>query len=145
MDDILTVAKDVTLDTNTRQLFLKENHLNLTEKEMRLFIVLAQRKGEIVSYADITETVWPERAAAISRNNILQLIFRLRKKLSMIGMEGSIQTINGLGYLFNTPMINGHIESILLQGNRQPSKLFLSSVLFCVLSVLIVILYLSVG
>ncbi|WP_048961444.1 winged helix-turn-helix domain-containing protein [Enterobacter bugandensis] len=143
MDNMLTVAKNVILDTNTRQLLFKKNHLNLTEKEMRLFIVLVQRRGEVVSHADITETVWPERAAAISRNNILQLIFRLRKKLSTVGVEDSIQTINGLGYSFNIPTTNDHLKPISLQENPQPSKLFLSSILFCTLIIFITVLYLS--
>ncbi|ATF95353.1 helix-turn-helix domain-containing protein [Cedecea neteri] len=98
-----------TIDTSSSDMFsedqayLIKNTLHLTEKEFQLFSLLLQRKGQVVSHTDIISFVWPERSAAISKNNILQLIFRLRKKLTKKVNSALIRNISGQGYMLETP------------------------------------------
>jgi DNA-binding winged helix-turn-helix (wHTH) protein len=125
-------------ELNAEQTYFLKNTLHLTEKEFQLFLLLLQRKGETVSHADIINFVWPERSAAISKNNILQLIFRLRKKLTRRTNTALIKTISGKGYMLET---SSKPNTIMLNSHKIDGKLNRGIyILACIILVAIIIL-----
>jgi len=137
----LQITKDTYLNFNESRVYGKNSQQNLTEKEKRLLYILAKRKGEIVSHSEIAEAVWPERSVAIGLNNILQLIFRLRKKLSQLEINCCIFTVAGKGYSlretseeicytrhseFNSPLVIGLKNKI-----KKRHFMFFILIIFC--------------
>lgn len=86
------------MDVRNNKLYLKGESVFLTEKEKRLLHLLMVNQGRIVGHTEIRNTVWPERSTVIVSNNILQLIFRLRVKFKLLGVDDGIITIPGKGY-----------------------------------------------
>jgi len=105
MNAMLKKDDGVILDVNSNCLYLGEKEVLLTEKEKRLLHCLARHPGEVTGHTDIGFSVWPERVAAIGPNNILQLIFRLRGKLKLLGIIDGISTVTGEGYRLNVPIL----------------------------------------
>ncbi|MGX5056947.1 winged helix-turn-helix domain-containing protein [Enterobacter asburiae] len=101
MHVMLKKEDGVILDIHNNCLRRGGREVPLTEKEKRLLHCLAGHPGEVTRHTDICGGVWPERVAAIGPNNILQLMFRLRGKLKLLGITDGISTISGEGYRLN--------------------------------------------
>jgi len=105
MNAMLKKDDGVMLDVNSNCLYLGEKEVMLTEKEKRLLHCLVEHPGKVTGHTDICFSVWPERVAAIGPNNILQLVFRLRGKLKLLGIIDGISTVTGEGYRLNVHMV----------------------------------------
>lgn len=69
----------------------------LTRNELQLLACLMRRAGEIVSRADLIETLW-DNQIYIDDNTLSVNITRLRAKLDRLGLPGRIRTRRGMGY-----------------------------------------------
>lgn len=84
------------LDTNSGQVFLKDQQIDLTRKESAVLKALITRSGRVVSKRQLMEQVsdWIDES---SENAVEIVIHRLRKKLELAGV--AINTVRGFGYV----------------------------------------------
>jgi two-component system, OmpR family, response regulator len=87
------VAGDLMLDVAARQAHLRAQPLILTRQEWRLLHGLMERRGQIVSQADLIERIY-DLEATPDRNAIEALVSRLRRKIGAM----RIITVRGMGY-----------------------------------------------
>lgn len=69
----------------------------LSRNELRILAYLIERKGTIVSRADLLDALW-DHQIFIDDNTLSVNITRLRAKLSAIGRPDYIKTRRGMGY-----------------------------------------------
>ncbi len=71
--------------------------VELTRNELKILAHLMAHAGEIVSRADLIETLWDSRIY-IDDNTLSVNVTRLRNKLERLGMPYVIKTRRGMGY-----------------------------------------------
>lgn len=103
---MIHVANGVLLDEHNNIIFYNDGELCITEKEKRLLILLLGKENSTVKKDEINTAVWPERKGMVTENNLLQLVFRLRKKLAVCGLRNCLCTVSREGYQFNSVSIN---------------------------------------
>jgi DNA-binding winged helix-turn-helix (wHTH) protein len=106
----LTISNDsealnIRFNTERRELFIDGKKINLSGNLYKLFEVLYNNRGKVVSHSDIKEAVWSDRARdekgepLTTEEEINVLMMRLRKKL---GANSKIlNNIRGYGYLLD--------------------------------------------
>lgn len=72
--------------------------VELTKNELKIITCLYKQKGKIVSRDELMDYMW-HADAFVDDNNLSVNVTRLRKKLESIGVEQSIETRRGLGYM----------------------------------------------
>jgi two-component system, OmpR family, copper resistance phosphate regulon response regulator CusR len=93
-DERLLRAGDLVLDLARHQVRLGDDAVDLTHKEFRLLLYLAERPGEVVSRERLLAEVWGYQFDPCS--NVVEVcVRRLRKKL---GPGASIETVRTVGY-----------------------------------------------
>jgi DNA-binding response OmpR family regulator len=92
----LTVG-DLTLDTRSRRVSLRQREVSLTAREYALLEYLVRRAGDVVSRGEIAAHVWDEYYDPLS-NVVDVYVQRLRRKLDPPGAESIIRTRRGEGY-----------------------------------------------
>ncbi|UIJ69793.1 response regulator transcription factor (plasmid) [Bacillus cereus] len=89
---------DLTLHTDTRQVWVKGKEVRLTPKEFDILELLARNKGVVLSIERIYETVWKEDFYK-SDNTVMVHITKIRGKLDEDAKNPLyIKTIWGIGY-----------------------------------------------
>jgi DNA-binding response OmpR family regulator len=89
---------NLTIDTDTRQVFVDDNDIRLTPKEFDILELLASNKGMVFSIAKIYERVWGE-AFYKSDNTVMVHITKIREKIENLPKKPIyIKTIWGVGY-----------------------------------------------
>ena len=91
---VLTIG-NVTMDTSTGKAYLEDTLLDLTALEYRLLLVFASNKGQLLTRAQILESIWDSAGSFVEDNTLTVYIKRLREKL---GDAVNIETVRGLGY-----------------------------------------------
>ncbi|WP_322757117.1 response regulator transcription factor [Synechococcus sp. CBW1107] len=92
--------KDLTLNTETREVQRAGSAIRLSVKEYDLLLFLLRHAGQVQERQRILEAVWGENFFGDA--NILEVYIRyLRKKIERPDLEPLIQTIRGVGYLLN--------------------------------------------
>ncbi|MEO8196657.1 MAG: response regulator transcription factor [Thermoanaerobaculia bacterium] len=94
----LIAAGDVVLDRARRVVTVGGRELPLTAKELGLLELLLQRRGALVSHAEIRDHIY-ELARDPASNVVEVLVYKLRRKLRAAGVLGLIVTRRDLGYL----------------------------------------------
>jgi DNA-binding response OmpR family regulator len=89
---------NLELNTTSRTLARDGEPVSLTPREYRLLELLALRRGEVLSRADIEEHLYGEEMEVFS-NVVESTISSLRKKIDPSGSEPLIQTRRGMGYV----------------------------------------------
>ncbi|MEX2514446.1 MAG: response regulator transcription factor [Cyclobacteriaceae bacterium] len=89
---------NITLDTETHQVFKGKEEINLTQKEFALLEYLIRNKGKVCRRTRIIESVW-DIHFEYNTGVIDVYINALRKKLSLSDQENYIQTVRGVGYI----------------------------------------------
>lgn len=90
----------LTIDTETRSVFVDEQPVDLTSMEYELLLILAKRHGRKLSRDDILSELRGIDAAILTRSVDI-MISRLRQKLGdSIKPPRFIQTVWGRGYSF---------------------------------------------
>ena len=87
--------RDLTIDLNGKNVFLKEKPILLTKKELEILTMLAKAPNRIFSREDILGKVWQEDGYVLERTVDVH-ITRLRKKLGDFGKH--IANRSGYGY-----------------------------------------------
>ena len=88
-------AGPVTVDLNGRRVFLNDEPVTMTARELAILEVLAKHRGGVVARDDLLESVWGEVTDS-AHASLEVLIARIRRKLG--GADAPIQTVRGLGY-----------------------------------------------
>jgi len=89
---------DLTIDTNTKEVFIKSQKIELTKTEYKLLIFLLNNSNRVVSREEIIDTIWHE-TPYITERTVDVHITRLRKKLE--NYAHLITNQAGFGYRFN--------------------------------------------
>lgn len=97
MDEAIIQAKGMQLDLRTNQILSKDQVIKLTEKEAKIFSILLQNAGQLVSRDYLTEEVWLKEGVVTSRS-LDMYISRLRKKVQDLGGTEIINE-RGKGYV----------------------------------------------
>lgn len=69
----------------------------LTRNELQILACLMEHPGEIISRADLIETLW-DRQIYIDDNTLSVNVTRLRGKLARLGLQDLIRTRRSMGY-----------------------------------------------
>ena len=73
------------------------NTAELTRNELQILACLMAHAGQIVSRADLIDTLW-DHQIYIDDNTLSVNITRLRGKLAALGLPGAVKTRRGMGY-----------------------------------------------
>lgn len=97
------VFNEITIDTNTLDVDVKERRLELTRKEYELLVFFMVNKNRVLTKQSIAEHLWGDYMDAMdSFDFVYQHIKNLRKKITNAGGKDYIQTMYGSGYKFNS-------------------------------------------
>src|SRR5690606_28938148 len=89
---------NITLNTDTYQVFKNNQEVSLTQKEFSLLEYLIRNKGKVCKRTRIIESVW-DIHFEYNTGVIDVYINSLRKKLQLTEDENYIQTVRGVGYI----------------------------------------------
>lgn len=95
-DDRRTTVGDVTIDRGDRTASRQGRRVPLTAQEFTVLSMLLDRRGVIVSHAEIEKAIHPDEPSEVS-NVVDVVILRLRKKLG----RDLIVTRRGQGYILD--------------------------------------------
>lgn len=91
-------VKNLTVNTDTREVKVKGEEVNLTKKEYDLLLYLLENKGIVLNRAQIVEAVWGYDYTG--NTNIVDVYIRyLRNKIDDQYEEEYIETVRGVGYV----------------------------------------------
>jgi DNA-binding response OmpR family regulator len=93
---------DITLNTQTHEVWRNSRQLTLTAKEYVLLEVFLRYPHQVLSRSMIAERLWNEEAENLS-NVIDVYVGYLRRKLCESGEPNVIQTVRGFGYQLKEP------------------------------------------
>lgn len=94
------VVDDIRLDSNAREVWVKESHLDLTSAEFNLLETLLHHAGHVVTREHLTEVVLGRKLGPFDR--VIDVhISNLRRKLTHAADAGErIKALRGSGYIF---------------------------------------------
>lgn len=94
---------ELTIEFDSRRLFVKEKEVILTRKEYDLLLYFIINEGKVLDKEDIAEHLWGDNMSisADSFDFIYNHIKNLRKKLIDNGSQDYIKTVYGIGYKFS--------------------------------------------
>lgn len=90
-------AGNMKFDTMTREAFVSDQKLNLTQKETGILEYLFLNKERFVSSEELIDHVWDSNADSFS-NSVRVHMSSLRKKIKELSGENKIQNVIGKGY-----------------------------------------------
>lgn len=95
--DVIQIA-DLQIDLIRHKVTRANKELDLTPKEFALLVLLAKRKGEILTRTMIAEQIWDMNFD--SDSNVVDVVVRrLRNKVDYPFPKKLIQTVRGVGYV----------------------------------------------
>jgi DNA-binding response OmpR family regulator len=101
----LIVVGDLIVDVAARQVTVRGEHVELSEREFLLLFTLAREAGTVLSREELLECVWGAELAG-EPQSLYVYISWLRKKLGADPKEtGRIVTVHGLGYKLVPPQV----------------------------------------
>lgn len=95
IEEVITI-KDISINADRHEVYLKDEKIVLTHKEFELLWFLAKNKGHAFSRDELLDKVWGIDYAGETRTVDVHIRY-LRKKLKDEG-ETYIETIRGKGY-----------------------------------------------
>jgi two-component system, OmpR family, response regulator len=93
------VVGDVTVDLSEGVATRGTRQLVLTGIEFRILAALMRSRGQLVTYAQLSEAVWATTTGPDS-NSLEVHVSRIRQKLEEGGGSRQVRTVRGLGYRF---------------------------------------------
>lgn len=96
----------VTLDTARRELLIEGQGLHLTHAEYNVIEQLIQKRGRVLSKAQLLDGIHDSDTHATS-NLVEVIVSGLRKKLRSAGVEELIHTRRGFGYYVDAEPVKG--------------------------------------
>jgi len=98
------LGSQLKVDISTSTIFVGNKSIGriFSPGELKVLLLLVKKRGLAVSKWDIAEELWEyEASEKYSEGAIVQIIWRLRKKLSAVdGVDASIISVRGSGYMF---------------------------------------------
>lgn len=99
--ELTSVDKSVlSLLHGSMKLKYKDEIIELTKNEYRIFNILINNTGKIVTREEILEALWDD-TVFVDDNTLTVNMTRVKKKLNDLGIENVIITKRGVGYVFN--------------------------------------------
>ncbi|MBN2545152.1 MAG: response regulator transcription factor [Spirochaetes bacterium] len=96
----LIKINNLLIDTNKKEVFVKDTKIELTQKEYELLEFLAYNKNNVVSKIAIGQHIWGETLDLFTMSNFIDVhISNLRKKIEPPGSQKYIVTKRGLGVI----------------------------------------------
>ncbi len=96
--DAILQYENLKIDTTRKKVFLSDEPVELTKKELEMLLLLVSHPGRVYSREDILTAVWSDDVYVLDRTIDVN-ITRLRKKLGDFGQH--IVTRLGYGYCFD--------------------------------------------
>lgn len=97
------VFKEIRINTDTLEVAVHEEPLNLTRKEYELLVFFLANKNRVLTKQTIAEHLWGDHMDFSDNFDfVYQHIKNLRKKLTAAGGNDYLTNIYGVGYRFNT-------------------------------------------
>ncbi len=94
--------REVTINTDTREVDVHGEPLDLTHKEYELLLFLISNKNRVLTKQTIAEHLWGDHMDFSDNFDfVYQHIKNLRKKLTRAGAADYLTNIYGVGYRFN--------------------------------------------
>jgi len=97
--NVLSFPKvDLEVNLSTYEVIYKNRHMDFTGKMFEVFSLLARSAPKVVTYQEISETVWGENSLAV-RNRLKYLVYLLRQEFQKVDPSTNIiENIDRLGY-----------------------------------------------
>lgn len=96
-ENVIMEINGVKLDPYKSLICYKEREVELTKNEFKIIYYFFLNKGNILSKEELIEYLWNDKYY-LDETILLVNINRLRKKLSMLGIDNFIKTVRGKGY-----------------------------------------------
>jgi DNA-binding response OmpR family regulator len=94
-------AGDITLETDSKTVMVRERMVRLTRKEFELLLYFMVNKNRVLSKQSIAEHLWGDDYDMADNYDFVYVhINNLRKKLHQAGADDHFKTLYGLGYKF---------------------------------------------
>ena len=98
LDELKIKYKDIILDIS-KSIIIKDNiNIDLTKNELKIFYYLLKNIGKIISRDELMDYLW-DNNEFVDDNTLTVNINRLRSKLEDIGLNDTIITKRGQGYI----------------------------------------------
>ena len=98
--DLRTAVGTLSIDHLTRRATCAGRPIDLTVKEFDLLEELMRYEGQVVSRETLVREVWPESSRSATLDNVIDAhMARLRRKVEHEWLDGSIQTVRGVGFM----------------------------------------------
>lgn len=96
------VLKDLQIDYDARQVFIKQDPIKLTQTEYNIVALLSENCGKMMTYAAIIKVIWGEYAQEGSIKKLQVNMANIRRKLGdKPGQQNYIVNELGVGYRLN--------------------------------------------
>jgi two-component system response regulator TctD len=89
---------NITLDTEARQVFIREEPFFFSAREIAVLEILLRRSGRVVSKKLVEDHLYG-LSTDVGSNAVEVYVHRLRKQLADSGADVQIHTIRGVGYM----------------------------------------------
>lgn len=101
-DAVMALAENLTLHTDSLQVFKGDRPIDLTQREYELLTFLASHPNRVYSRVDLMEQVWNYGYVGDDARTVDVTVRRLREKLEDVPAEPTyILTRRGVGYYFS--------------------------------------------
>jgi two-component system, OmpR family, response regulator VanR len=97
VDESLIEIGQLSINTETHQVFINQQEITLTRREFDILALLAKNRSIVFSTDRIYEAVWQE-AAVSSQNTVMVHIRKIREKIAAVTPTKYIETVWGVGY-----------------------------------------------
>ncbi|MFW6288053.1 MAG: response regulator transcription factor [bacterium] len=99
-------VKGLSLDEDSFKLVYKEKTVELSKNEFKIIKKLLEKQDKIVSREELLSDLWDD-SSFVDDNTLTVNVTRVKNKLEQLGIENAVKTKRGLGYLFDTDVIEG--------------------------------------
>lgn len=100
-DKGLTYEKDGYRFVFEQMYFTVEGQeVTLSKTEQKLLRILIEHQGQTLTREQLVDRIWSDGAQYVDENALSVTVGRLRKKLEQTGKKNPIQTVYGLGYVW---------------------------------------------
>ena len=100
--DLIITYNELTINTNTLEVSVQDQILDLTRKEYELLLYFITNKNRVLTRQTIAEHLWGDYTDSLANFDfVYQHVKNLRKKITTAGGTDYIGTVYGLGYKFN--------------------------------------------
>ena len=96
------VLKELEIDYDARQVFLKGEEIKLTQTEYNIMALLSENRGKMMTYAAVVKVIWGETANPGSIKKLQVNMANIRRKIGeRPGEQNYISNELGVGYRLN--------------------------------------------